>query len=416
MLLPSLHRLSLRDDVPTDSPFDMLSQDEIDEIMNNLVDVADPCRETLQAFCRSHPSADIHQTCERIFEALCRNPPILNPMGMPVHQYLCHGGAYNPYDSGLRYQWRRQFAMFCRIRWHPTMSFPRRVSANATLRMFGNPALTRIGQGVFAEFDSIDLEKLPDSILQIRREAFRHCRGITRMRLPSNLQSIGEAAFAHCTGMTSLDVADSVTDIYDQAFAYCTNLTTLSLPQNEQFVDLRTALCRGCVRLTTVVIPNSVKRIGSGAFMDCAALQTLTVPDSVEEIYDEAFKNCHALRQLQLSNDYQFQTIPAGLCWGCHALESITLTLNMYMIQPDAFRDCRSLREVDIPPSVMFIYARAFKGCTVLEHLYLPFRKGGGYMEAGAIEDCPRIRVYRGVFEIPNAYMNNGLLGLALNY
>ena len=429
-MLPPLHRLSLRDDVPTDSPFDVLSQEEIDELIDAIVDATDPCEEALQAFCRSYPSANVHQTCERYFEALCRTPPVAGNPAAQLVPFLCHNGAYNPYDSGPRYQWRRQFAMFCGIQWGMYAN-SRKTRALGTLRQLGDPQWIEIPANAFTGMN-VDLDKLPDNIIRIRREAFQACPAITRMRLPTNLERIGDFAFNSCAGLTSLDVPDRVTFIGHHAFAFCRALTTVSLPQNvplfdvaslplptpppPQFTVLPSELFSHCSSLQTIVIPNTVNVIGSGAFRRCTALQTLTIPDSVEEIIHEAFKHCDSLQQLQLPNNPQFQTIPIGLCQGCHALESIAFPPNIYMIHEDAFRDCRSLREVRIPESVMIIGERAFKGCTNLQRLYLPFHDGQGRMEWRAIEDCPEIRVFRGVFEVANAYMRYGLRDNTLTY
>ena len=56
--------------------------------------------------------------------------------------------------------------------------------------------------------------------------------------------------------------------------------------------------------ITSVIIPNGVRKIGQGAFADCRKLTDVTLPDTVEEIREIAFRGCTSLVSAN---------IPAGL-------------------------------------------------------------------------------------------------------
>ena len=47
-----------------------------------------------------------------------------------------------------------------------------------------------------------------------------------------------------------------------------------------------------CYKLTSIVIPNSVKTIGGDAFYNCYKLTSVTIPNSVTSIGDSAFSFC----------------------------------------------------------------------------------------------------------------------------
>ena len=57
---------------------------------------------------------------------------------------------------------------------------------------------------------------------------------------------------------------------------------------------------QGCSGVTSVVIPDTVVRIGKRAFSGCTGIREMLIPEGVEEIGSEAFAYCINLRQLLL--------------------------------------------------------------------------------------------------------------------
>ena len=101
----------------------------------------------------------------------------------------------------------------------------------------------------------------------------------------------------------------------------------------------------GNKQITSVTIPDSVKKIGARAFLDCSSIKSVTIPSGVQEIELLAFARCTSLTEI---------TIP----------RSITT------IGKGAFFCCTSLTNVTIPDSVTTIDSRAFDGCTSLKTVY----------------------------------------------
>lgn len=100
------------------------------------------------------------------------------------------------------------------------------------------------------------------------------------------------------TGPSELTIPDTVggaavTCIAEDCFAGNTTLTSVILPDTLR--EIGSGAFSGCSALRGIFIPDGVKLIGSGAFRDCTALEAVCVPASVEAIGYNAFRGCTRL-------------------------------------------------------------------------------------------------------------------------
>lgn len=103
----------------------------------------------------------------------------------------------------------------------------------------------------------------------------------------------------------------------------------------------------GCIRLTSIVIPDSVKRIGERAFYACVALQDVTLGNGVAEIGDGAFLSCLSLT-------------------------SVNIPESVGKVGKEAFSCCVSLNAVTVPAGVTSIGAGAFGGRFDVDDVFQP--------------------------------------------
>lgn len=59
----------------------------------------------------------------------------------------------------------------------------------------------------------------------------------------------------------------------------------------------------GCSEMTTISIPNTVKKMGEMCFRGCSKLTNITLPNSITYVGEDCFRNCKQLVLVNLPND-----------------------------------------------------------------------------------------------------------------
>lgn len=152
-----------------------------------------------------------------------------------------------------------------------------------------------------------------------------------------------------------------------------------------------------CVYLSGVVLPVSVKSIGSSAFKYCTSIETATLPASLTTLGDGAFYSCTSLAALDFSQVTQLANIPEAVFCNCVSLTGASIPASVESIGASAFQGCLALRDVAfaaagklatigesafasagiagtllLPDSVQRVEGYAFYNCGSLELLSFP--------------------------------------------
>lgn len=143
--------------------------------------------------------------------------------------------------------------------------------------------------------------------------------------------------------------------LVDGFFTGATNLKEASLGEG---VALVKNMFRGCKKLETVTLPDSLEAIPEGAFTNCSSLETITLGDNVKYIMDNAFS-------------------------GCTSLTTINIPDSVEVIGVKAFFNCSNITELGIGPHIRSIGAGAFKG-TMFKSFSIP----AGLTEIDIGKDC----------------------------
>ena len=95
-----------------------------------------------------------------------------------------------------------------------------------------------IGAGLFASCDDMTSVKIPETVTDIEREAFKGCSRLESVALPDGLLSIADGAFERCTSLTNVVIPATVTNIGYFAFRDCLRLADVVLKGDPPRQDL----------------------------------------------------------------------------------------------------------------------------------------------------------------------------------
>ncbi|MCL1988421.1 MAG: leucine-rich repeat protein [Firmicutes bacterium] len=92
----------------------------------------------------------------------------------------------------------------------------------------GQPVYS-IGETAFMKSE-ITSVTFPETVLNIRKQAFSLCKNLTKVNLPPNLRLLDSSAFVHCENLQQVTMGNKVLEIHSRAFAECTNLQKINIP------------------------------------------------------------------------------------------------------------------------------------------------------------------------------------------
>ena len=179
--------------------------------------------------------------------------------------------------------------------------------------------------------------------------------------------------------ITSAVVTDGVVDLRtgeeDEkgnekgVFQYCIKLETVRLPESLRKIGACAFL--SCKALVHVNIPSGVNEIGHHAFSH-SSLENVTIPEGVISLPQCTFWNCKSLKSVKLPSS--LKKIGKAAFAGCNFLTKINFDAlgGVTEIGPEAFAVCLSLTSFKLPPLLKTIDAGIFNECFGLAKVELP--------------------------------------------
>lgn len=189
-------------------------------------------------------------------------------------------------------------------------------------------------------------------------------------------QEIGDKAFWGCAFLRNIAIPASVTRIGDEAFARCISLESVCIPpfleemgknpfvgldskvvhnESEAFaIDAKMLYDAGHTRLIScltdaamIILPKTVRTIGSLAFTRRSRLKKVQLPEGLERIGRDAFSDCDALEEVVVPASTT--NIEAYAFASCDSLKKVTFLGVPKHLARTAFSDCDNLMSIVVP-------------------------------------------------------------------
>lgn len=212
------------------------------------------------------------------------------------------------------------------------------------------------------------------SVKGISQYAFYECGNITSITLPNTLTDIGYSAFYGCyfpnTKKDTLRIPDSVKKIGDGAFCGTRYLECIILPEKLDTIpyECLASWHDNIISLEEVVMPKKVKYIAPYAFAEQTNLEKINIPDMVEEIDTYAFAYCRKLNTT-LPNG----VLKIGKCAFSYTYFPIDKLPDwLFHLKPYMFYDVKGKMEIELHKNMLYVPDHCFYGCANLLKIILP--------------------------------------------
>lgn len=157
---------------------------------------------------------------------------------------------------------------------------------NIAWRIDGDGVMTLTGRGEMEDrFSALSGKK--------ERSPYRHL--VKKVVIRSGITSVGAHAFDAFIHLESVTVGKDVVRIRAGAFMGCKKLKNVNFGSG-CLEEIQWDAFRGCVSLTRMTLPDTVRSVGAAAFAGCVSLTRMTLPDTAS-VYDGAFMLCGNLRE-----------------------------------------------------------------------------------------------------------------------
>lgn len=202
---------------------------------------------------------------------------------------------------------------------------------------------------------------------------------VSALSIPDSLDGhtvvgISQNVFKNNQQLRVVNIPDSIIKIGVGAFESCINLTSVVLSRN--LTELGTCAFRNCKLLTQIEIPKSLKKIkipmfsDKGVFWGCENLKNILFEEGITEIPNCLFANCPGIEKVIIPNTVT--KIADSAFENCASLLQVTFSDNITEIGDYGFCKCTKLQTLQLPSELVKLGAGAFEQCNSLTEIYIP--------------------------------------------
>ena len=284
--------------------------------------------------------------------------------------------------------------------------------------------ISQVGNYAFYGCAGIEDLTLADGVKSIGAYAFRHCSSLNMLDLGEGVTSIDRLAFADCVSLEEIYLPDSYASFNGTTsygpFTGCTSVRKLSIGSSNGIIYpydvnmdsecLEEVIVRGSVHTikygcfsnsgeiqsgnVRVILEDGVEVIEGSAFSGCMGIADVVLPSTLKEIGTYAFYRCLNLKKINFRNATVLGRIGDHAFYECVSITDVALADSVKNIGSYTFRKCSALKTLDLGESVTSIGRLAFADCVSLEEIYLPdsYVSYNGTTTYGPFTGCTSVR------------------------
>ncbi len=174
-------------------------------------------------------------------------------------------------------------------------------------------------------------------------------------------QTFGNGFHSDFVNLKSIEIPAKVTELGYCVFGNCENLETIAFAEGSQLKTIGEGCFEG-TGVKSIVLPEGLEEIGSGAFDGADSLTKITIPNSVTTIQSNAFRSCDITGELVIPDSV---TYIGGYAFQRNDnITSIKLGSGLETIGNNAFEYCDGLTgTLTIPANITSLFSSAFASC-----------------------------------------------------
>lgn len=185
------------------------------------------------------------------------------------------------------------------------------------------------------------------------------------------VQAIGDAAFQEAVDdavkIETVVIPDTVERIGKLAFAACSQLSKVEI-KGEKLAIIGNQAFDQCAKLSEINIPGSLVNLGEYAFAGCKELKSFKLPKNIASIGTSPFSGCDNLVDFQIEEGAK--KIPSFAY--TNGIKEIVIPSSVTDAEQLDFEGCISIEKVVINAPIEKIKSCAFSDCTSLKEVTIP--------------------------------------------
>jgi len=210
--------------------------------------------------------------------------------------------------------------------------------------------MSEVQDMAFFRCKALEAASLPLSLPSVGAMAFRDCRSLKHVDLPA-AERLGKGLCWECSSLQEAKVQEGTKKVGNYAFRDCTSLTSVSLPASVEHVEQDTFSGCSSIEVFNVAEGNKHYVTCSGALMTAdkktlvhGTTHSAEVPEGAEEVGDWAF---YAMSLSSISLPQSLKKVGHCAFAGCRNLEELLLPSGLQTVGRAAFMES-GLVEADL--------------------------------------------------------------------